>query len=466
MSDEQWKMVDEKSLFGEELAEFVLNTKYAKIPKDVVEFTKVLVLKNIANMAAGARMPHSQKLVNLVRERRLPGEVGVLTYGFKTSLWEGVFLNAFFAHAAELEDDAFFDADYNICGPSWTITVIPLLLTLTQRQRLSGKQLIESVVVGLEVHRRSCLSTGWHRGVLLGPGSVGPAAGAAKALGLNKKEIMSAIGLAISGADIQQVNYGFDGHFFESAMQSLQALIAAQMAKNGLTGNPDLPMFLKLKYGDTAVEPEKMLADLGSRWLCKDFWIKKYPASFGLHNIIDLMCELKNKHKFSWDEIDVIEAFPIAPFLGIVPHNVAQAEVSLYWVLGVAAVDGDVTLAHMTEEALNNPIYQQAVAKVKQTVPPELSKEDLIPFSHMDGLKIHMKDGKVYSGERRYPIGSPKEPLTNEQVKNLFQKFVSGIYSSKEIDTITQAILNLEKLNDLGEVMDLLTYRGERGSMS
>lgn len=457
MPDEKGKMVGEKSLAGEEFAEFVLNTEYAKIPEDVVEFTKSLVLKNIANMAAGARMPHSQKLVNLVRERRLPGEVGVLTYGFQTSLWEGVFLNAFFAHAAELEDDAFFDADYNICGPSWTITVIPLLLTLTQRQRLSGKQLIESVVVGLEVHRRSCLSTVLHRGVLLGPGSVGPAAGAAKALGLNKEEIMSAIGLAISGVDIQQVNYGFDGHFFESAMQSLQALIAAQMAKNGLTGNPDLPTFLEIKYGDTAVKPEKMLADLGSQWLCKDFWIKKYPASFGLHNVIDLMCELKSKHKFSWDEIDVIEAFPPAPFLGFVPNSVGQAAFSLYWVLGVAAVDGDVTLAHMTEEALDNPIYQQAVAKVKQTVPPELSKEWTTPFSHMDGLRIHMKDGKIYSGERRYPIGSPKEPLTNEQVKNLFQKFVSGIYSSKEIDTITQAILNLEKLNDLGEVMDLLT---------
>ena len=462
MSDEKGKMVGEKSLAGEEFAEFVLNTKYAKIPEDVVEFTKVLVLKNIANMAAGARTPHSQKLVSLVRERGLPGEVGVLTYGFKTSLWEGVFLNAFFAHAAELEDDAFFDADNNICGPSWTITVMPLLLTLTQSQRLSGKQLIESVVVGLEVHRRSCLSTVLHRGVLLGPGSVGPAAGAAKALGLNKEEIMSAMGLAISGVDIQQVNYGFDGHFFESAMQSLQALMAAQMAKNGLTGNPDLPTFLEIKYGDTAVKPEKMVADLGSRWLCKDFWIKKYPASFGLHNVIDLMCELKSKHKFSWDEIDVIEAFPPAPFLGFVPNNVGQAPFSLYWVLGVAAVDGDVTLAHMTEEALANPIYQQAAAKVKQTVPPELSKEWTTPFSHMDGLKIHMKDGKVYSGERRYPIGSPEEPLTDEQVKNLFEKFVSGIYSSKEIDTITQAILNLEKLNDLSEVMDLLTYRGER----
>jgi len=216
-------------------------------------------------MVAGASMPSSRKAVNPIRERRLPGDVGVMTYGFKTSLWEAVFLNAFFAHAAELEDDAFFDADFKSTGPSWTITVIPLLLTLAERYRLSGKQLIEAIVTGLEVHRRSCLTHVAHRGVLTGQGSIGPVVGAAKALNLNKDEILAAMGLAISGPDVLIVNYGYDGHFFESAMQTMQGVISAEMAKNGLTGNPDFSRLLSLKYGETAATPEKMLADLGTR---------------------------------------------------------------------------------------------------------------------------------------------------------------------------------------------------------
>ena len=62
----------ENLLVGEKLAEFVLNTKYGNIPKHLVSFIKVLTLKNIANMVAGASLLHSRKLANIVRERRLP----------------------------------------------------------------------------------------------------------------------------------------------------------------------------------------------------------------------------------------------------------------------------------------------------------------------------------------------------------------------------------------------------------
>jgi len=453
-------MFSTDSVLSEQLAEFVINTKYSDLPEDLIEYIKVLILKNIANMALGASLPHSAKAVEPIIKRGVPGDVGVLTYGFRASLWEGVFLNAFFAHAAELEDDAFFDADLNPAGPSWTITVIPLLLTLAQKYGLSGKELIEAIVVGLEVHRRTCLSTVLHRGVLLGPGSVGPAAGAAKAMGLNKEEIKAAMGLAISGPDMQFVSYVTDAHYFESAMQTLHAFIAAQMAQTGLTASSNLPTFLTQKFAETAVKPKKMLADLGNTWLCRQFWIKKYPASFGLHCLIDLMCEFKNKYKFSWEEIDFIEAVPASPQLGFMARTPMQTQFSLFWVLGVAAVDGDVNPHHMTQEALDNLVYQKAAHKIKQTIDPELSKDGKIPmpFSHTDELKVYMKDGRVFSGKRRYPIGSAKDPLTNEQIKGLFRKFSAPVFSTENIEKISEVVLNLEKLNNLDELMDLLTY--------
>ncbi|MCL2834614.1 MAG: MmgE/PrpD family protein [Treponema sp.] len=455
----QNQMNQENNTVSEGFAKFILDVKFGNIPKDLVSFIKVLTLKCIADMAAGAGMPHSRKLVNPVRERRLPGDVGVMTYGFKTSLWEGVFLNSFFAHAAELEDDAFFDADFNSTGPSWSITVIPLLLTFAERQRLSGKQLIEAIVAGLEIHRRSCLTHVAHRGVLLGQGSIGPVAGAAKALGLNREEILSAMGLAISGPDVQIVNYGYDGHFFESAMQTMHAMIAAEMAKNGLTGNPDLSRFLSLKYGDTSASSEKMLADLGTRWLCRDFWIKKYPASFGLHSTIDIMVELKNKHNINWKDIDTIEVFPANGMLCYVPKDVSSAVVSQYWVLAVAAVDGDVTIDHMTEDALVNPDYREVMARIRHTCPSGDNSIQQPLFSHKDSIKICMKNGLEYTGERQYPIGSPMEPLTDKQMKDLFAKFSAKMFSPQNCEKIAGMVLNLENLNDIDELMDLLTYR-------
>ena len=89
-----------------------------------------------------------------------------------------------------------------------------------------------------------------------------------------------------------------------------------------------------------------------------------------------------------------------------IPKKVSSSVISQYRVLAVAAVDGHATTDQMTEEALANPIYNQAVAKVRRTCPPSDNHSINQPlFSHIDSLKIHMKDGKVFSGDRQYLIG-------------------------------------------------------------
>src|SRR4030042_345708 len=130
-----------------------------------------------------------------------------------------------------LEDDSF------VGGVSWDITVIPLLLPLAQHLRISGKNLIEALAVGLEVHTRTCSFPTNHLGIVVFPGAMGPAAAGAKAFGLGVEETVSALGLAMSGPAISLLNLGKDAHFLESALQSSQGIIAAEMAKEGMSGN-------------------------------------------------------------------------------------------------------------------------------------------------------------------------------------------------------------------------------------
>jgi len=105
-----------------QLAKFVVETTYPEIPEEIINFTKGLVLKTVAGMLAGSITPSGRKMSKIIKFKSLPEEVGVIGCSFKTSLWESIFLNAFLAHASELEDDSFLG------GVSWDITVIPLLL--------------------------------------------------------------------------------------------------------------------------------------------------------------------------------------------------------------------------------------------------------------------------------------------------------------------------------------------------
>ncbi len=117
-----------------QLAKFVVQTSYPEIPKEVVDFTKGLVLKTVAGTLAGSATPSGRKMSSIIKSRNLSGVAGVIGCGFKTTLWDAVFLNAYLAHASELEDDSF------VGGVSWDITVIPLLLPLAEHLRMSGKK--------------------------------------------------------------------------------------------------------------------------------------------------------------------------------------------------------------------------------------------------------------------------------------------------------------------------------------
>ena len=289
-----------KEIEGKQLAEFVVKTKYEDIPKEVREYVKILTLKTVSGMVAGSVKPSGQKMAGLIKSMNASEEVGVMGSGFKTGLWEAVLLHAYFAHASELEDDRFNG------GVAWDIGVIPLLFPLGEKLKLSGKALIESIALGMEVHARTCLFGGEHLGLVMVGGAAGPAVGAAKALGLGVKETAAALGLATSGACLWIQSFGTDAHYFESALQSLEGVIAAQMAKIGLAGNPNIGAYLKDHLGEK-VAPEKIAADLGKHWVFCEIWVKKYPCCFLLHRQIDSVIELKKEHNLGLLVIDYLQ---------------------------------------------------------------------------------------------------------------------------------------------------------------
>jgi 2-methylcitrate dehydratase PrpD len=436
-----------------QLAKWVVETKYPEIPPEVVNFTKGLTLKTTAGMTAGSAMPSPRKMAKIIRDRKLPEDVNVIGSGFKTSLWEAVFLNAFFAHASELEDDSFNG------GVSWDITVVPLLIPLAQHLRLSGKALMEALVVGLEVHSRTCAFPTESIGVVVVPGAVGPAAAAAKALGLGVEATASALGLAMSGVGVAVPNFGTDAHYFESAMQSLQGIMAAEMAKEGLTSNPVIDTYLSNLLGKEKVNSGMIVEGLGKKWKLCNIWVKKYPCCFLMHRHIDILLELRRKHDLSFQRVKKIEAH-ISPPEAICHRSelktLGDLQFSFQHILSSAMLDGDVNYDHINSDILLNPRYKEARPKVEVIVHSDWS--DLYMGSPAV-VKVQTIDGKEFSEERKYPIGSPKEPLKQEQFKVLFSKFTQGVLSEAQMERIAEAVLNLEKLNDIQELMDMLTYR-------
>jgi 2-methylcitrate dehydratase PrpD len=441
-----------------ELARFTVETRYPDIPDNVLDFAKGLTLKTTAGMLAGSTNPASRKISNLIKDRNLPEDVGVIGCGFMTSLWEGVLSNAYFAHASELEDDSFYEG-----GISWDITVIPLLLPLAQKLRLSGKAFMEALAVGLEVHFRTCLFSPEHLGQVIVPGAIGPAAAAARALGLDVEETAAAFGFAVSAPPILIPSFGTDAHYLESSLQALQACIGAEMAKEKMQSNPDITGYLSKLLGEGRINPSKIVAGLGQEWLFTNIWIKKYPCCFINHRQIDLIRELRGQHNLSFEDVEKIEVHSSPadePCNRPEPKTLGDLQFSFQHILGAAMLDGDVNFSHIDPDILQDAKYREARSKVEVVLHPDRSSAIMEAPAQ---LTIRTKDGREICGERMYPIGSPQEPLSMEQFRELYVKFSSGFLSKDQIDRTAEILLNLEKATDVLELMDILTFRHQAG---
>ncbi|MFW7343176.1 MmgE/PrpD family protein [Pollutimonas sp. H1-120] len=444
---------------GTQLAQFSSQFKYEDFPEDAIQFAKILIMKTVAGMVAGARFPAAEKITSVIKTRNSSPEVGVIGHGFKASAWESVLALGVFAHASELEDDRFTAQG----GGSWDIGVLPVTIALAQREKLSGKAFLEASIVGLEVHCRTCNFPTSQLGLQMVPGAIGPAAGAARALGLDAVETANALGMAMSGPPIISLNFGTDAHYFESAMQNMHAVVAVDAARFGMTANPEIGRFMSRLFGRDRIDQDTIVDGLGSKWYFEEIWVKKYPCCFGTHRQVDSLIELMSEHHLACEQIEsvVVDISRVDRVLDRPqPRDLGDLQFSLQYALSAAMVDRDVTLEHFSETKVHDEKYLSQMSKVK------ISVHDDWPTGTMESpsvITLSTTDGRQFKKERRYAIGSPSDPLSMEQCKQLFRKFTQGILPRDVTENVLDSILNLEKLDSIEELMRPLTFPGNAG---
>lgn len=428
---------------AKQLAEFSVKTKLADIPPPTMEFIKGLALKTVAGMLVGSAMPVGKRVNKATKKRGHPPEVGVIGSGYKTSLWNAVLNNGLFAHGAELEDDSFQR------GTAWDITTFPIYFPLAEKLGLSGKELAEICAVGLEVHSRTTLFyPQGYLGFTVIPGAMGPAAGAARALGLNVEQTMMAMGLALSGVPVAYSSFGTDAHYFETSLHCLQALIAAEMAKVGLVSNPDIVTYMSSFIGKEKVFPEKFVENLGKEWRVHDIWIKKYPCCFWMHRHLDALLELVQKEKIAYEQVDWVKVH-ISKIEEICnrpePKSIGDLQFSFHNAVTAILLDHDVNFKHVDPARIEDAKFKEGRKKVELVNHPEW-----VPKYGMDTpalIEVKLKDGRTLSRERMHSIGAPKEPMAMEQFRALFVKFTTGVLPKDKLQWTADALARLETLN-------------------
>jgi 2-methylcitrate dehydratase PrpD len=364
---------------------------------------------------------------------------------------EASFVNGYFAHAAELEDDQFPSG----CSD---ITVVPVVASMIEKYGLSGKDVLEATIMGMEIMNRIGTYSLASKGIVELPfyGVIGGCVTAGKALRLSSKEMLGGIGIAMGRAGGLITNFGTDAHYVESALACRDGLVAALLAKNGMAGNPDVSTWLTNLRGKGNWNPDAIVGDLGQEWRIHTVWIKKYPCCFITHRPIDILLKMQRDNGVSADRVAelTVEDNPVSAICDRpTPVHTDDARFSFQHALSAALLDGDIDNHHFDPEAIHSDRFEATRKKVRIVTHEEW------PRAFLSGpcrVTVRLNDGTELTGESETAGGAPDSPLSEDQVHQLFEKVLRPVMAQPDIDWIWDTVATLETHSDLRPFLDRL----------
>jgi 2-methylcitrate dehydratase len=71
---------------------------------------------------------------------------------------------------------------------------------------------------------------------------------------------------------------------------------------------------------------------------------------------------------------------------------------------------------------------------------------------------VKLKDGREYSHRVDTPKGDPKNPMTDEEILTKFKDCASLAPVPLEVERLLELIHKIESLDDITELMNIMTY--------
>lgn len=443
------------------LAEFVVNTRYGDFPPETVKLAKELILHCLGGNLGGVKEPPSRIVINFVKKSGGKREAGVIGAGFKSSVENAAYVGGVTPHAIEVEDGSW-------PGAASPITVVPVCFALGEKLGVSGRDIIESFVIGFEIQGRlahvaasGALAKG--TSTLATMGTFGAAAAAARMLQLDVDITSNTLGIAASqAAGLTECSVGNMTHYLQSGASCRNGLTAALLARDGFDAHHScLEMkhgLLDVLCGEGDYNLTKVTENLGSPFHIQQVRMKKYPVCTFMHRVIDGVLVLVKEHNILPGEVDVVEIGVNKAVPTILrypePKDVEEAKFSMQLNVATAILKRKVDLDDISMEAIFEPERRQLSKRVKMVVHPDWDSAGIL--AGINTVTIKLKDGQEFSRDCVYARGGPEERLSTQEIRALFEPMAKRVLSEVDMHRVEDMILDLEVLTDMTELNKLL----------
>jgi len=444
------------------LAEYVNQTSFSALPKEVVRKAKGIILDTLGCGIAGYTLASHEFhwILDPVKEMGGNPQSTVFLEGMKTSTPQAALVNGALIHTIDFDDTHMGSISH--LGAS----VVSTTLAMGEKVGADGPSLIAAIVLAYEVAGRIGKAIMpshykyWHPTGTLG--TIATAVSSSKLLRLNTEQMEQAISLAADGASGMRYCIDF-GDFSKSLHPGLSAwhgIMAAQIIRRGAVGPKGL---LEYKSGFCEAysdEPnlKALTESLGTFYEIANDSLKAFPtipcSPTPLQGTIKLM-KGKNLRLADVESI-YFRVTPTAPGQGMnySPDSPLAARLSIPYCVAIAAAEGHISMDQFQEAKIMDPKIREFMKKVTVESDPEFNSR--YPGTLAAHVEIQTRDGSRLKEESIFPKGHPENPMTDEEIKDKFRRLALVTLDRVQTEEIIEKVYDLENLKRTEELIDLL----------
>ncbi len=449
---------------AQRLAHFATSLAFDDLPAEVVEAVKLHLLDTLGCGLAAHALEVGTHARAAMAELGGDGDASVIGLPSGLPAANAAFANATICHGLDF-DDTHSDS---VCHVS--VVVCPAAVAVAEAVGASGRELITAIAAGNEVVTRLGMAAsgefhkrGFHPTAICGV--FGAAAAAARLGDCGEEGVGNALGIAGSmasglfayledGSATKPIHPGWAAH---------GAVIASRLAAHGASGPAAVlegRFGLYYAYLDRReIDLEPQLADLGTRWETLRIAYKPYPACHFIHGSLGASATLAG----DVDPDAVEEIIVTVPEAGVslvlepaeskmAPRTEYEAKFSLQYSTAAMLCRGRVGVADYTDEAIADPRVLALAAKVRY----EPREYPSYPQAFPGGVRVRLADGRTLEADFPYQKGAPENPFSREDVTEKFRGNAALALGEAEVEQLEEAILGLERQDDLRAAFALL----------
>lgn len=460
INSELWKAIPSSRKAGavpvpsaqtQELADYIAAGRHQRLPDEVIGKASAHVLDTVAAMVSGARLEPGRRAAAYAAAENATGAATVIGTGTTTSPTVAAVANGMSAHADETDDSHAESLSHPGCA------VVPAALAVAESRSLSGRDLVNAVVVGYDVGTRVVLAAG--RPPVLAAtssysthayvGEFGAAAAACVLHGFDERAVRHALSYAAQSASgvttwLRDGNH-VEKSFVFAGMPAGNGVRAAALVAAGCDGVDDVfafePNFLDAVSDRT--DRARLTAGLGTRYEVLHTNIKRYavgsPAQAAVQATEDLIAS------------DDPAAADVAEIEIVLPHDLAgvvdsrdMPDINVQYLVAGTLVDRGFSFAMAHDPSrMAEPAIRELVGKTKLVADPAVSEVRTAT------VILRMADGRQPRRHVSAVRGTTDDPMSHAELVDKCLDLIEPVLGAARAREVIDVVTSLDELADV-----------------